>query len=225
MQKFVFASAIVALAGVANAQIVSWDFAGDPGTQVSEPAFQSAPNVTGLAITRGSGLAASGAGNSISSSGWGTAAPASDANEFFSFGFNVAPGFAVDLDSLFIGTRSSGTGPGNLGLFYSGDGFSANLFTFNQAGTPGGTGFINSQINLASLPNLSGNVEFRIREIGNGSAAGGTTADTGTFRLTAFFVGGSFDRNMQFTGTVIPTPGALALAGVAGLVAARRRRA
>ena len=66
--------------------------------------------------------------------------------------------------------------------------------------------------------------EFRVAQIGNSSAGGGVTGSTGTFRLTAYFVGGQFDRNLQFTGNVIPTPGSLALMGLGGLLAARRRR-
>lgn len=221
----VSAIALATLAGAAQAQIAQWDLLNTPGSQISQPGIGSA-NVTALPITRGAGLTASGASNSFSSAGWESAVAGAASTEFISFGFSVAPGFAVNLSELFIGTRSSGTGPGNLGLFSSVDGFSSNLFTFNQASTPSGTGFLNSQINLASLSNLTGNVEFRIIELGNTQASGsGATASTGTFRLTAFFSGGSFDRNLQFTGTVIPTPGALALAGVAGLVVARRRRA
>lgn len=219
MKKFALSAlAVFALAGVAGAQIVDWNLSGAPGNQVSQPPNTSAANVTGMSITRGAGISASAGSNSISSAGWeGTAA-----DEYFSLGFTVGAGYSVNLGSLYIGTRSSSTGPGTVGLYYSGDGFASPLTTIVQ---PSAT-FVNSAIDLSALTGLTGNVEFRIYEIGNTQASGaGATAATGTFRLTAYFVGGVFDRNLQFTGTVVPTPGALAIAGVAGLVAVRRRRA
>lgn len=215
--------ALALVAGVAAsaqaATISQWDLNGASGFQATQPGTGLAPDVTALAITRGAGLGTTsptGAANSFTSDGW-----TGQATDYISFGFSVASGKAVNLSSLYIGTRSSNTGPGTLGLFYSGDGFSSSLFTFTQSGTA----FNNSIINLSSLTNLTGNVEFRIRQIGTNSANGGTTASGGTFRLTAYFINTTFDRNMQFTGTVIPTPGSVALVGLAGLVAGRRRRA
>ncbi|MDX2114320.1 MAG: hypothetical protein SFZ24_01695 [Planctomycetota bacterium] len=216
MQKAFGIVAVAALASAANAQIASWVLLGQPGTQASVTGVGS-PNVTANALTRGAGLTGNAGANSLNTAGWNDLG----ANDFISLGFTAAAGFQVDLGSLYIGTRSSGTGPANLGLFYSGDGFSTNLFTFSQ---PDST-FVNSVIDLSSLPNLSGNTEFRIRALNNVSANGGSISSAGTFRITAYFVGGQFDRDVQFTGTVIPTPGALALAGIGGLFVARRRRA
>ena len=217
MSKMTFlAVGIVALGGAATAQtIASWNLSGATGDQGSTTGTNT-PNITANALTRGPGLTGVAAANSMNASGWDVA------GRYFSFGFNVASGFSVNLKSLYIGTRSSGTGPGLIGLYYNGDGFTTALTTFNQAGTPSGTGFLNTIVNLSSLTGLTGNVEFRLRAIGTGSAAGGTTGSAGTFRVTAYFVGGAFDRDLQFTGTVVPTPAALM--GIAGLVGIRRRR-
>ena len=215
MQKIAIATVIAALAGTANAQIAQWDLLGAPGNQAFTTGTGTA-NVTANNLTRGSGITGNAGGSSFNSAGWNDLG----ANDFISFGFNVAPGFAVNLDSLYIGSRSSNTGPGFLGLFSSVDGFSTNLFTFAMTGTD----FRNDQVNLSALTNLTGNVEFRVRALNGTSATGGAISSTGTFRLTAFFSGGAFDRNLQFTGTVVPTPGAAALAAIAGLVSIRRRR-
>lgn len=115
-----------------------------------------------------------------------------------------------------------------LGLFHNGDGFTASLFTFNQAGTSGGTGDLHSAIDLGSLTGLTGNVEFRIYEIGNTQADGaGDTSSAGTFRLSDYFVAGAFDRSMQITGTVTAVPEsqtvAMMLASL-GLIGWRMRR-
>jgi uncharacterized protein (TIGR03382 family) len=59
--------------------------------------------------------------------------------------------------------------------------------------------------------------DLRIRFTNTSTVAinGGTVAGTGTSRVD----------NVQITGDLIPTPGTLALVGVAGLVGIRRRRA
>jgi hypothetical protein len=119
--------------------------------------------------------------------------------KYFTFGFTVAPGFVVNLNQLLIGTRASGTGPRDMALRYSGDGFTANLATWTESGT----GFINNTLSLSSLTNLSGTVEFRIVALSNTSANGtGSIASGGTYRIANFFSGtdtGSF----RLTGTIV----------------------
>ncbi|MCC6971398.1 MAG: hypothetical protein IT434_14380 [Phycisphaerales bacterium] len=213
----IFALAVLAAsAGVASASVTisQWDLLGAPGDQVFTPGSAVA-NVSAMNLTRGAGLGVSAAANSFSSLGWTQAS-----DDYFSWGFTVDSGYAVNLDSLYIGTRSSNTGPGQLGLYYSGDGFTTAITTFAQVGTA----FNNMVIDLSALPNLTGTVEFRVAQIGNVSANGGTTSSSGTFRFSAYFVNNTFDRNLQFTGDVVPTPGAMALLGLGGLVAGRRRR-
>jgi uncharacterized protein (TIGR03382 family) len=199
------------------ATIASWTLQGTTnGNNASASGSGIAGQTTALNVTRGAGLTATGtpASNCFSADGW-----TGQTTDFLSFGFSVSAGYSVDLTNLFIGSRSSNTGPGSLGLFYSGDGFTTNLFTFTQ---PTGGAFLNSNIALA-LNGLTGNVEFRIRALNNVSANGGTTGSTGTFRITNYF-NPADTGNFSFTGNVIPTPGSLALMGLGGLVAARRRR-
>ncbi|TVS03679.1 MAG: hypothetical protein EA423_08245 [Phycisphaerales bacterium] len=215
MNKTAAIVAAVALAGAANATVItSYTLFQEPGNQVSTPATTSAANVSGLDMARSANLNPTAAGNSISASGW-----TPDSNSYFSFGFSVDAGFVVNLDELIIATRSSNTGPGDLGLFYSGDNFSTNLFTFTQTGTA----FLNSTIDLSALTNLDGTVEFRISPISNRAANDGTLSSGGTFRISEFFDGTDFFP-VQFTGVVIPAPASAALLGLAGLVAVRRRR-
>ena len=208
---------MVALAVSANASVTlsDWNLTGAPGTQALTTGNGSA-NITASDLARGAGLTGTAAANSISASGW-----TNQTTDYFSFGFTVAGGYSANLDSLYIGSRSSGTGPGTLGLYYSGDGFSSNLFTFNQAP---GANFVNSIVSLSGLTGLTGNVEFRVAAIGSVAANGGATGSNGTFRLTGYFANGAFDRNLQITGDVVPAPASLALIGLGGLVATRRRR-
>lgn len=208
------------LSGAASATtLVQWDLQGTPGNQATTAGAAGQEGVTAADLMRGATLNATTAGNSFSSSGW-----TGETGDFYSFGFTLDDGFTADLDALYIGTRSSGTGPGSLGLYWSGDGYTNALTTFTQSGTS----FLNSIVDLSALPELSGAVEFRLVQIGTTSAGGGTTSAAGTFRTTAYFGTGGFDRNMQLTGTVsaIPEPGTVALLlaglGVVGFVARRR---
>ncbi|MCC5844739.1 MAG: PEP-CTERM sorting domain-containing protein [Verrucomicrobia bacterium] len=197
---------------------VNFDFAGEPGDQLSTAGDSNSLLVTDAIIDRGPGISAGAAGNSISSSAWNELDPSED---YFSFRFDVDPGYFASINNLKIGTRSSNTGPGDLGLVYSGDNFSSTLFTFSQSGTA----FLNSDITL-NLTNLTGEVEFRIIALSDTRADGSTGITSGgTFRVTNFFDGGDTG-GTTFSGTleVIPEPGTLALIGMSALILYFRRR-
>lgn len=215
--KIAALAVLAASAGAASAAVTvsQWDLNGTPGDQ----AFTAGSGVTNVAannLTRGAGLTGNTGANSLNSANW-----TQQATDYVSLGFTVAGGFGVDLKDFYFGARSSNSGPGLMGLYYSGDGFAAPIASFVM---PSGSVFINQVVDLSALPILTGNVEFRFAQIGNVAANGGTTAASGTWRITAYFVGGLFDRNLQFTGDVVPAPGAVALLGLGGLVAGRRRR-
>jgi MYXO-CTERM domain-containing protein len=220
MKNFVaIVSVIASLAGAAQAQTVAqWDLLGQPGTQASVAGLGSA-NVTAGLLARGAGLSGNAGTNSINAAGWNDLG----ANDYYSLAFTVDAGYKTDLSSLYIGSRSSNSGPRDLGLYSSLDGFASPVHTWTEVGA---SAFANQIIDLSGLPDITGSVEFRIRATSNAAATGGTISSTGTFRLSAYFSGGAFDRNLQFTGvtTLVPTPGAAVLAGVAGLVSIRRRR-
>ncbi len=215
--KFAIAALAMFAGTTASADVItSYVSFGQPGDQAASPTGTVAANVSALPLTRGAGLNATGAGNSISSSGWDSLDPSSD---YFTFGFEVAPGFAVNLDTLWFGSRSSNTGPGSLGVFWSGDGFTNPVFSFSQSGT----NFTNSIADLSALSGLTGVNEFRIIATSPVSANGGTISSGGTFRLGDHFDSGNFSE-FRFEGTVVPAPASAALLGLGGLVAIRRRR-
>lgn len=163
----------------APVSLIEYRFTGEPGNQISTPGISLDPRVEGRSISRGAGLAAAAGVNSINSNGWN----AGD-DRFFTFGFTVAPGQLVDLTALQIGTSASNTGPRDMALVYSGDNFASPLAEWTQPAT-----FLNQIIDLSSLQNLSGDVEFRIISTSGVSANGGTVASGGTSRVTNYFEG------------------------------------
>jgi endonuclease/exonuclease/phosphatase family metal-dependent hydrolase len=179
--------------------LANWNFAGAPGNQISTPGTSEENGILVNDFTRGSGINPASAANSISSNGWNTGD-----DRFFTFGFSVAPGKLLDLQSLQIGSRSSDTGPRDLALRYSGDNFSSDLATWTSANQ-----FFNQTIDLSNLTNLSGNVEFRIVSTSSTAVNGGEVSSGGTFRITNFFPDNQGTRFIGFVksadGVVVPT--------------------
>jgi hypothetical protein len=204
------------VAGPARAfTIAAWDMTGQPGNQTSTAATFSADKVMVADMVRGSGLGTGTCPSSFSSNGWESSPSADPATDpgYIAVGFSVAPGFAVDLSELLIGTRSSNTGPGTLGLFSSLDNFAAPLATLSQPGS----GLLYSTIDLEALTGVTGTIAFRLIEIGNTQADGsGDTTASGTFRVVNL----SDDSATRLTGRVVnltPVPATFALFGL-GLV-------
>ncbi|MCH7409306.1 chitobiase/beta-hexosaminidase C-terminal domain-containing protein [Belliella sp. DSM 111904] len=175
---------------------INWDFTNQPGNQVSTAGTVLAQGVEARDFARGSGINPAAAGNSISSNGWN----AGD-NRYFTFGFNIAPDKLIDLTLLQIGSTSSNTGPRDMALTYSGDGFNARLAEWTHTGT-----FVNQEIDLSGLQNLSGDVEFRIISTSDISANGGSIAAGGTARVTNFFPGAL---PVSFTGIIKDADGVI----------------
>jgi len=212
---------VVMSAGTASASmtLASWNMAGQPGDQEYTAGIDS-DYATAENMDRGTGLTPYATYNSLSSVGWAGI----DADDYVEFGFTLADGYKALLNELWIGTRSSGTGPGTIGVYTSLDDFTNPVFTITQ---PNST-YVNSVIDLSVLGTVTGSFYVRLIEIGNTQADGsGDTADTGTLRITDHYDAGTYT-DVQFTGdvSVVPLPAAAWLfgSGLVGLAGLRRRQ-
>ncbi len=199
--------------------IVDYDMDNEPGNQTSNTASIVDPNVTALLLQRGTGLAASSALDSISSSAWDDMS----ANDYLTFGFTVNAGYQANLGLVTFSSRSSGTGPGNLAIRTSLDGYTANVATFSQVGTAN----TSNSFDFSSLGTITGNLEFRIYAANNADATPpGNIASGGTFRVGTSS-GTNPDTHLIVNGTVTPVPepaSALLFATALAMGAFRRRR-
>lgn len=210
--------AVLFLVGTASADIVAgWDMYGQPGDQVFTSGYGST-ETTAFNMVRGSGLAANSGDNSFNSKGW----DGTNAEDYIEFGFSVLSGYSVTLEELWIGTRSSNTGPGTLGVYTSLDGYTNPIYEISQIGSD----YSNSIIDLSSLGSVSGDFYVRLIEIGDTQADGsGATAGTGTFRVADYYDGTYIDTHFEGTISPVPIPAAVWLlgSGLIGLVGVRRK--
>lgn len=193
----VLLSAAHASAAVA---LTTYNLSGYVGTEASAPADTSAANVTGSTMVRGSGLGGTSGGNSINTTGWNDGS----AQDYISFGFTVAPGYSASLNELLFATRSSGTGPGTMGVYASVDG-GAEILLYSILQAPGAN-YVNNDINLGSPLLVNQSLTVYLRKIGTTAANGGAIGSSGTFRISEFSPDGQTFTDVSLFGTVAAVP-------------------
>jgi hypothetical protein len=222
MKKAVMTVAMLALtAGSAQAALVaSWDNNNRTGDQIFTEGGGSA-HVTATSMTRSAGLAGNSEANSLSSRGFNSAAT------YIEFGFNVDSGYQTKLNDLWIGTKSSATGAGSIGVFTSLDNYTKAIYTIE-----GNTASVNSKIDLSSLGSVSGTFSIRLKPVAaadgkfyDATGHEGIAADS-TFSVTNYFetpASTTIDGNT----TATPLPAAVWLlgSGLLGLVGVRKKQA
>lgn len=212
------------LAASAFSATITYDFTGLAGNQLSTPVTSGLADLLEGDITRGSGLTASDAGNSMSSSGFSTGAI--DLDDYYSFILTPNVGFVMNLTSLEFSERRSGTGIRDIEVRSSLDNFAASIFNTNVPDD----GFTRRQTVTfsPSFLNLGNALEIRIYGFNAESAAG-------TWRLGVNNAGGanpnSFPANLVVTLDLqstneVPEPSTLAICAIAlaGLGALSRRK-
>ncbi|MBY0263262.1 MAG: lamin tail domain-containing protein, partial [Phycisphaerales bacterium] len=156
------------LIGFTTANQLTGTVAGTPGT-----------NIASGTLSRGSGITATSAANSLNSNGWDTTSLglAISGNDYYSFTVVPASGFKMSITGITIRPQRSNTGPANLVVLSdnAGFGFTASAPTLYTTTTVP-TSAADATFTVTGHNDLTGAVEFRI--YGWGASAG-----TGTLRV------------------------------------------
>ncbi|MCK6475898.1 MAG: hypothetical protein L6Q35_03595 [Phycisphaerales bacterium] len=137
--------------------------------------------------------------------GGGSGSPVTSNGGYFQF--NISMAGLKDLIVSFA-TRGTGTGFRNGQLSYSTDGVTFTNYGASWDGGGSSTFFlVTRDLSTETSLNNASNVAIRLTLTGATGGAGNNRID-----------------NIQFNATVIPAPASIALVGLAGLVAGRRRR-
>lgn len=147
------------------------------------------PNLTATGIARGPGVTPNAGSNRYNAANWNLASP--DAGDYFTWTLTPAAGYQIDFTSLAGNWQRSNTGPKSYILESSHDNFATPIGSGDITGNASATAY---SINLSSLQDVSGPIEFRLL------AYGGTGA-TGTFSINDF----EFDGVVEQSGGGSPT--------------------
>lgn len=198
-------------------------------TAPSVAAINPGVGVTGVAVTRGSGLTAQSASFALNSSGWNDVSP----NDFYQFGFTTTIPYAVE--TFKVAVRSSNTGPGFINLLFAKDGGAFTPLTSVSPIRLQGANTSNLTIDLSAIGLVLNSLTFRLvvdparqtnAQFNVDPTANPAIGAAGTFRFTSFSPSGGVFVNPEVIGQLVPEPGSVVLAGlgVALVVGARARR-
>ena len=212
------AATLGAAAGHANADaILTWgSTASFAGTEGSIPVASFGAGVVASdtsAISR-SGLGTSGGGGSLNSTGWPTG--------FLTFSLTTTSTGSYDLTGFQIQDRASGTGPLDLGLFYSGNNFASAIASWSDAAGTGTQQETPSISGITLQPSTTYTFEIKPRD--QSSNNGGSIAGAGTYRVLSPSL--ELDGNPVAVAAPTPEPASLGLlgAGVVALISRRSRK-
>ncbi len=157
--------------------LLAWNTNGNAGTETTEPSSQNHPNIQPADLTLGDGVTATGNGNRFGGNAWfdtGDTSPTTLAesiagNDYIEFILTPQVGTSVTPTVFNFVFDRSGTGPANVTLRSSADGFATDLGT---ASITGGAFALNT-FQLAGLMNRTTPTTFRLYGWG-GTASGGT---------------------------------------------------
>ncbi|CAM3573399.1 choice-of-anchor D domain-containing protein [Flavobacterium gelidilacus] len=112
-------------------QILTFEFAGLAGDEVSANSNFNNANLGSSTITRGAGLTASGNADRFNATNWAltSIANAVSGNNYMQFSVTPNSGFQFSVSSIKINLQRSGTGPSAIVLRSSVDGYTTNLDT------------------------------------------------------------------------------------------------
>jgi hypothetical protein len=148
------------------------------------------PNLTASGVARGAGITPNAGQNRYNAANWSLAQP--DATDYFTWTLTPAAGYRIDFSSL-VGTwQRSNTGPKTYILESSHDNFASQIASDAINGNASAVPY---NLDLSSLQDIEGPIEFRLL------AYGGTGA-TGTFSVNDFEFDGVVEQSGGGTQTL-----------------------
>jgi len=153
----------------------------------------------------------SAANNAGAAARTGVLATGTSGSAYFEFTLTAGAGYTGSLTAIGFGTRATATGPISFTLRSSADSYGSDLATASNTGTA----WSYKTATLTNAASLAASTAVTFRLYGYGGT-GSTTAGTANWRID--------DMTLTATTAAIPAPGSVALIGLAGLVASRRRR-
>lgn len=160
---------------VEGAVLLSWDFAGNTGSETSVTAgvIDSALGSGSGVLTRGPGLTATTNADRFNASNWatGSISNAISGNDYFEFSLIYNGTNSITIDTMNFIWQRSGTGTSGLAIRSSLDTFGSNLATFSVVDNTSSQSFVTSDLG-AAFTNITSNVTFRF--YGFSEDAGGT---------------------------------------------------
>ncbi len=204
MKKLLAVVVILGLSAVSHADLlVGFDFTGYAGNEPVGTSTVAAANMTDPAyISRGAGLVASANGNGFRANNFASAdvAAAITANDYFTWSIACDPGYSFSATNISFNWAYSSTGPNNMSLRSSVDGFAADVGTY--AAVANGA-VLSTALNLAN----QSAIEFRLYGYGN-TATGGTAGFDGSTTAVAGFL------TIEGTVMAIPEPATFGMMGL-----------
>ncbi len=163
--------------------ILQWNTIGNLGTETSEPSVFNDPNLSATNLTFGAGVTPAANGNRFGGSNWfdagntaagNTIAQAVAGNNYIEFIVTPTSGCSVTPTSLVFIWDKSATGPQNVALRSSADGFAANLGLVAPTAAIG----VFNTITITGLTNI-GTTTFRLYGYGATNTTGTGGFDQG----------------------------------------------
>ncbi|WP_293889930.1 lamin tail domain-containing protein [Flavobacterium sp.] len=185
-QKIFFITLIICVFGSmgANAQLLQWNTFGNTGLETTEASIFNNVNINASTLTTGS-ITAAGNANRLGGTNWfdagntaagSTLSEAIAGNNYIQFVVTPLSGATFTPTSFVFNWDSSGTGPKNVALRSSVDGYAANLGAIAPVAAIGTA----NTIAISGITNSASAITFRIYGYGATSTAGSGGLDIST---------------------------------------------
>lgn len=164
------------LCSLTGITLISWDFAGNAGSETTATANVFAANISSLTpsgvISRGLGLSAPANADRFNAANWGqgTLADAIANQDYIQFSILPATGYVLNLTALHLRMQRSSTGPVSFTFRSNFDDYAANIGSFSVS-TATTTG-IEQTIPVSGITLETAKVTFRMYGIGATNTAG-----------------------------------------------------